>query len=217
MSIDGSRGVFDPACEQPVDAPAPARPREPRRWSRRLLAPLSRAKGSVRLRARARMFRWRLRGVRAAPSAFLWRGVSVVNPRGLTMGAHSQIGPRSYVKCVPGTIHLGEHACLTEGCWVSSTVSVRFEDHALVGPGCHITDANHGTEGHGLIALQPRVACPVVIGEGAWLGAGAKILSGVSVGKGAVVGAGAVVTRDVSDYAIVAGVPARVVGHREAT
>jgi acetyltransferase-like isoleucine patch superfamily enzyme len=217
MGVDSSRGVSDLAYDQSVDAPAPAQPREPRHWSRRLLALLARAKGSANLRARAQMFRWRVRGVRAAPSAFLRSGVSVVNPRGLTMEAHSRIGPRSYVKCVPGTVHLGEYACLTEGCWVSSTVSVRFEDHALVGPGCHITDANHGTEGHGLIALQPRVASPVVIGEGAWLGAGAKVLSGVTVGKGAVVGAGAVVTKDVSDYAIVAGVPARVIGHREAT
>jgi acetyltransferase-like isoleucine patch superfamily enzyme len=47
-----------------------------------------------------------------------------------------------------------------------------------------------------------------------WLGAHAVVLAGVSIGNGAVIGAGAVVTRDVSEQTIVAGVPARVIGHR---
>lgn len=54
----------------------------------------------------------------------------------------------------------------------------------------------------------------VTIGDRAWLSFRATILPGVSVGEGAVVAAGAVVTRDVPAYAIVAGVPARVIGER---
>jgi acetyltransferase-like isoleucine patch superfamily enzyme len=53
-----------------------------------------------------------------------------------------------------------------------------------------------------------------LIEEDVWIGYGAIILSGVSVGRGAIVAAGAVVTHDVPRYAIVAGVPARVTGHR---
>jgi acetyltransferase-like isoleucine patch superfamily enzyme len=109
---------------------------------------------------------------------------------------------------------MGEFASLSENCWVSATESVRIERDVLVGPGCHITDANHGIAERGLIRKQDRIASPVVIGEGAWLGAGVKIVAGVHVGRGAVVGAGAVVTKDVPDYAIAAGVPARVVGMR---
>ena len=61
------------------------------------------------------------------------------------------------------------------------------------------------------------VIAPVRIGAGADIGVNAVILPGVSVGRGAIVGAGAVVTRDVPDFAKVAGVPARVVGWRTAT
>lgn len=53
------------------------------------------------------------------------------------------------------------------------------------------------------------------IGNDVLVGAGARIMSGLSIGNGAVVGAGAIVTRDVPEYAIVAGVPAKVIGERK--
>lgn len=53
-----------------------------------------------------------------------------------------------------------------------------------------------------------------IIGNDVWIAAGAQILHNVKIGDGAVVGGGAVVTHDVPDYAIVAGVPAKVIGYR---
>ena len=52
---------------------------------------------------------------------------------------------------------------------------------------------------------------PVLVKQGAWIGAGATILPGVTVGKNAIVGAASVVTHDVPDYAVVVGNPARVI------
>ena len=64
------------------------------------------------------------------------------------------------------------------------------------------------------IAGHPATRGDVTIGNDVWLGAGCVILSGVSIGNGAVVGCRAVVTRDVPDYAIVAGNPASVMRMR---
>ena len=55
---------------------------------------------------------------------------------------------------------------------------------------------------------------PVTIGNDVWIGANVIILSGVSIGDGAIIAAGAVVTKDVEDYSIVGGVPAKLIKYR---
>lgn len=57
-------------------------------------------------------------------------------------------------------------------------------------------------------------SAPIVIGEDVWIAAGAVVLKGTTIGRGAVVAANAVVTRDVADYEIVGGVPAKRIGER---
>ena len=63
---------------------------------------------------------------------------------------------------------------------------------------------------------QVLLCKPIVIKEGAWIGAGASIMAGVTVGKHAIVGAAAVVTKDVPDYGVVVGAPAKVIKMLEA-
>lgn len=54
----------------------------------------------------------------------------------------------------------------------------------------------------------------IVVSDDVWIGSGARILSGVKIGKGSIVGAGALVTKDVPPYAVVGGVPAKLIKYR---
>ncbi|QDY90237.1 glycosyltransferase [Arthrobacter sp. UKPF54-2] len=97
--------------------------------------------------------------------------------------------------------------------WGQGGVTIGVD--ALLGPDVVIVSENHESSSIDIpIRLQGSARAPIRIGDGCWIGAGAKILAGVSMGNGSVVGAGAVVTRDVPPYAIVAGVPAKIVAYR---
>ena len=84
--------------------------------------------------------------------------------------------------------------------------------NCMIGPGCYLTDADHGVMPGLTIGGQPMKTSAVILEDDVWLGAGVIVLRGVRLGRGAVVGAGAVVTKDVPAYAKMVGVPARVTG-----
>ncbi len=89
-----------------------------------------------------------------------------------------------------------------------------IKKNSMLGPYVNINCADHGMELGEPMRFQRGTYEPVVIEEDCWIGSHSVILKGVTVGTGAVVAAGSVVTRDVPPFAIVAGVPAKVIGDR---
>jgi acetyltransferase-like isoleucine patch superfamily enzyme len=112
-------------------------------------------------------------------------------------------------------IHIGSGTYVNRFTIFDAHESIRVGKHCMIGPSCFITDADHGFAAGKLVIHQPIVKAPVTIGDDVWIGAGVTVLKGVTIGDGAIVGAGAVVTRNVPANAIVAGVPAKVMSHRQ--
>lgn len=92
---------------------------------------------------------------------------------------------------------------------------VTIGKRTLIGYGTKILSTNHIIPPIPLPILgSGHKKAPVKIGNDVWIGANAVILSGVTIGDGAIVGAGAVVTKDVSAYSVVGGVPAKLIKKR---
>jgi len=136
---------------------------------------------------------------------------------GITIGSGVFVGRNSILSCKNGDIHLADGANIGFNCEIFSASRVTIGRDTLVAAYCYVIGGDHDfSDPSQSVLTQGRRSTGVNIGGGAWLGAGAKILDGVSIGDRAIVGAGAVVRESVPDAAIAAGVPARIVGQRDA-
>ncbi|MEK6808068.1 MAG: acyltransferase [Nanoarchaeota archaeon] len=108
-------------------------------------------------------------------------------------------------------IVIGEDSIVGEGIFMDGRDTLRIGDHVDIASQVLIYNSKHDINSDDFKSLE----APVEIGDYVFIGPRAIILPGVRIGKGAVVAAGAVVTKDVSDFEIVGGVPAQVIGERK--
>ncbi|KAJ1323347.1 maltose O-acetyltransferase [Microdochium nivale] len=107
-------------------------------------------------------------------------------------------------------ITVGSHFYANFNCVILDCAHVTIGDRVLFATGVSLITATHET---GVQSRRDMVeyAEPIEIGDDCWLGANVTVLPGVKIGKGCTIGAGAVVSRDVPDFSVAVGVPARVV------
>jgi acetyltransferase-like isoleucine patch superfamily enzyme len=122
-----------------------------------------------------------------------------------------------HVEVAPGAnIRLSEDGAIGKNCFIGLFTylngDVVIHDNVLIGPHCSITSNNHIFEA-GTGHFSGNRGGKIEIGAGTWVAAGCMITAGVTVGRGNLICANTVVTKDTPDYAIMAGTPARQVGH----
>lgn len=100
---------------------------------------------------------------------------------------------------------------------ISSVAGISIGSSVIIAGNCYIGGGRYVSDRLDISIMEQGVYSQgsVVIGDDVWLGAGAIVLDGVRVGKGCIVGAGAVVTKDLPDYAVAIGVPAKVTKMRQ--
>jgi len=138
--------------------------------------------------------------------------------RGIRIGDGVFIGRNTILSCKNGDIELADGANLGFNCEVFSASRVTIGRRVLMAAYSYVIGGDHDLSDPSKPVLdQSRTSAGVTIGDGVWMGAGAKILDGVTVGENAVIGAGAVVRENVAASAIAVGIPARVVATRSGT
>lgn len=101
---------------------------------------------------------------------------------------------------------IGNNVFINSNSLFMSRGGITIEDDVMFAANVQVLSNNHDVYKRQVITCRP-----IHIKKGAWIGAGASILPGVTVGKYAVVGASAVVTKDVPDYGVVVGSPAKLI------
>jgi acetyltransferase-like isoleucine patch superfamily enzyme len=143
-------------------------------------------------------------------------GVVVKHPERMEIGDGVFIGAQTMIQGrYDGTCRIGNHVWIGPHSYFDARNLV-LEDYVGWGPGAKVLGSAHT----GIPADVPIIATsliiePVVIGYGADIGTNATILPGVHIGANSILGAGAVATADVPEYAISAGVPAKVIRYRD--
>ena len=136
--------------------------------------------------------------------------------QGITIGSGVFIGRNTILSCKNGDILVDDGANIGFNCELFSASRVRVGKGTLLAAYCYLIGGDHDLSDPSVSVLdQKRTSAGVDVGEGAWLGAGAKVLDGVRIGDRAVIGAGAVVRQSVADGAIAVGVPAKVIAQRD--
>ena len=158
----------------------------------------------------------RMRGATIGAKTAIGARIVVRGARGVRLGPRVEIEHDVFLKLEAGArLGVGDFTFIGRGVEIDVAQSVTIGAHTLIAPRVFITDHTHNAARAQRLDEQGNRVAPVTIGSDAWIGAGAILLAGVTIGDGAIVGAGAVVTHDVAPYAIVAGVPARVIGERQ--
>ena len=144
----------------------------------------------------------------------------ISNSKYCKFGTNVRIKDNSRIDCYDSFAEkkLSPELYIDDGEIIGYRCSFLVADHLYIGKNTILaSDILITTENHGVnpeldvpYHAQPLNVSPVSIGEGCWIGEKAIILPGVSVGKKCIVAAGAVVNKDVPDYSIVGGVPARI-------
>lgn len=163
----------------------------PRLWVRLLINPFKHPKGKgSKIRSSVRM--------------------DVFPFNGFALGERSLIEDFSTINNGVGDVVIGTETIIGIGCTVIGPVNMG--NHIMLAQNIVISGLNHGYEDVNIPpSKQKTITKAILIKDNVWIGANCVITAGVTIGKHVVVGAGSVVTKDIPDYCVCVGNPARVV------
>lgn len=147
--------------------------------------------------------------------------IEALSKGGIEIGNNFSLGRNSIIECTGVIRELGEKLIIGQNVGIAANAfiamrgKVEIGDDTIFGPGVSIHAENHNFKDLDKpIRLQGATRKGIKIGKNCWIGSKVIILDGVNIGDNVIIGAGAVVTKDIPDFAIAAGVPAKIIKNR---
>ncbi|MDX8548932.1 acyltransferase [Methanospirillum purgamenti] len=140
----------------------------------------------------------------------------IFHPENIEIGSNVYIGHYTILKGYhKNKLLIGDNCWIGQLCFFHSAGGIHIGNGVGIGPCVKILTSQHSAEMVEVpIICSDLVFGEVTIGDNCDIGTGSIILPGVTIGKGSIIGAGAVVTRDVPEYSVCAGNPARLLRKR---
>jgi len=133
----------------------------------------------------------------------------------IKIGSRSEIHEGCVLRAQGCYIHIGTDTSLNRSAIILGGGGVTIGNYCRIGPRLSIASVNHNCSDKDRLIMEQGVSYKkVIVGNDVWIGMNVSITPGVTIGDGVVIGAGSVVTKDVEEYSIVAGVPAKKIGAR---
>ena len=143
-------------------------------------------------------------------------GVLVFHPENIIIEDNVYIGHNTILKgYYQNQMVIGQNTWVGQNCFFHAAGGLTIGKNVGIGPGVMIITSHHKDGVKDIPILFSTIEFnPVIIGDDSDIGIGAIILPGLTIGRGAQIGAGSVVTKNINDYVVVAGKPARLIRHR---
>lgn len=133
----------------------------------------------------------------------------------ISIGKNTEVLEGVVISTYGGRIHIGDQCSINPYTIVYGHGNTTIGNNVLIAAGCMIIPSNHNfTDASTPINSQGATSLGIVIEDDVWIGHGCSILDGVTIGKGTIVAAGSVVNKSIKPMSIIAGVPAKLIGHR---
>jgi len=150
--------------------------------------------------------------------SFIYNALRINGSKNISIGSKTFIGYKAWLASVPLTqqgeceLYIGDGCSIGNFNHIFATKSIRIGNNVLTADKVYISDNLHGYEDVSKPVMHQPVkqVGTVEIGDGTWLGENVCVI-GVKIGKSCVIGANSVVTKDVPDYSVAAGIPAKII------
>lgn len=155
-------------------------------------------------------------GNRVAIDDYVLLDASGAGDEGINLGDDLIISRNCVIQGKTGGVTIGNKTDIGCNTVITSGAGIFIGRSVLIAANCYIGGGRYITDRLDIPMMEQGVYTKgaVVIEDDVWLGAGSTVLDGVKIGKGCIVGAGAVVTKDLPEYAIATGVPAKIIKTR---